>query len=159
MGFLKLIEIENFKSYKGRQIIGPFQRFTAIIGPNGSGERNSAAAFLTAEPGLACPAGSASNPNRPRPLWRAWPPPPGPLGGSAFESLLSGAQPSSPGAAPRGPEWPWPKRLILPTDLPAQSGACARAAGRWSRRCPPAGPAASGWPGCSPPGAAGSAAG
>uniref|UniRef100_G3TRH6 Structural maintenance of chromosomes protein n=1 Tax=Loxodonta africana TaxID=9785 RepID=G3TRH6_LOXAF len=36
MGFLKLIEIENFKSYKGRQIIGPFQRFTAIIGPNGS---------------------------------------------------------------------------------------------------------------------------
>uniref|UniRef100_A0A2K6JYW2 Structural maintenance of chromosomes 1A n=3 Tax=Colobinae TaxID=9569 RepID=A0A2K6JYW2_RHIBE len=37
MGFLKLIEIENFKSYKGRQIIGPFQRFTAIIGPNGSG--------------------------------------------------------------------------------------------------------------------------
>lgn len=35
---LKLIEIENFKSYKGRQIIGPFQRFTAIIGPNGSGE-------------------------------------------------------------------------------------------------------------------------
>lgn len=60
MGFLKLIEIENFKSYKGRQIIGPFQRFTAIIGPNGSGERNSAAAFLTA--------GSASNPNRPRRL-------------------------------------------------------------------------------------------
>lgn len=40
MGFLKLIEIENFKSYKGRQIIGPFQRFTAIIGPNGSGEIN-----------------------------------------------------------------------------------------------------------------------
>ncbi|MXQ99105.1 hypothetical protein E5288_WYG019263 [Bos mutus] len=40
MGFLKLIEIENFKSYKGRQIIGPFQRFTAIIGPNGSGKSN-----------------------------------------------------------------------------------------------------------------------
>jgi hypothetical protein len=47
MGFLKLIEIENFKSYKGRQIIGPFQRFTAIIGPNGSGELNPAAALLT----------------------------------------------------------------------------------------------------------------
>lgn len=46
MGFLKLIEIENFKSYKGRQIIGPFQRFTAIIGPNGSGEINPAAALL-----------------------------------------------------------------------------------------------------------------
>ncbi|KAH0628832.1 hypothetical protein JD844_010412 [Phrynosoma platyrhinos] len=40
MGFLKLIEIENFKSYKGRQIIGPFQSFTAIIGPNGSGKSN-----------------------------------------------------------------------------------------------------------------------
>ncbi|KAI2650085.1 Structural maintenance of chromosomes protein 1A [Labeo rohita] len=36
MGYLKLIEIENFKSYKGRQIIGPFHKFTAIIGPNGS---------------------------------------------------------------------------------------------------------------------------
>ena len=41
MGFLKLIEIENFKSYKGRQIIGPFRRFTAIIGPNGSGEASA----------------------------------------------------------------------------------------------------------------------
>lgn len=40
MGFLKLIEIDNFKSYKGRQIIGPFRRFTAIIGPNGSGKSN-----------------------------------------------------------------------------------------------------------------------
>ncbi|XP_040178610.1 structural maintenance of chromosomes protein 1A [Rana temporaria] len=40
MGFLKLIEIENFKSYKGRQIVGPFRRFTAIIGPNGSGKSN-----------------------------------------------------------------------------------------------------------------------
>lgn len=38
MGYLKLIEIENFKSYKGKQIIGPFHKFTAIIGPNGSGE-------------------------------------------------------------------------------------------------------------------------
>ncbi|XP_043916489.1 structural maintenance of chromosomes protein 1A [Protopterus annectens] len=40
MGYLKLIEIENFKSYKGRQIIGPFKNFTAIIGPNGSGKSN-----------------------------------------------------------------------------------------------------------------------
>jgi structural maintenance of chromosome 1 len=31
------IEVENFKSYKGHQIIGPFKKFTAIIGPNGSG--------------------------------------------------------------------------------------------------------------------------
>lgn len=52
MGFLKLIEIENFKSYKGRQIIGPFQRFTAIIGPNGSGEISPAVALHTSQPGL-----------------------------------------------------------------------------------------------------------
>lgn len=51
MGFLKLIEIENFKSYKGRQIIGPFQRFTAIIGPNGSGEISPAAALRKSQPG------------------------------------------------------------------------------------------------------------
>uniref|UniRef100_A0A3Q2FV41 RecF/RecN/SMC N-terminal domain-containing protein n=1 Tax=Cyprinodon variegatus TaxID=28743 RepID=A0A3Q2FV41_CYPVA len=37
MGYLKLIEIENFKSWRGKQIIGPFVRFNCIIGPNGSG--------------------------------------------------------------------------------------------------------------------------
>lgn len=37
MGFLKFIEVENFKSYKGKQVIGPLMPFTAIIGPNGSG--------------------------------------------------------------------------------------------------------------------------
>ena len=37
MGYLKRLELENFKSYKGHQIIGPFKRFTAIIGPNGAG--------------------------------------------------------------------------------------------------------------------------
>ena len=36
-GKLVVIEIDNFKSYKGKQIIGPFSQFTAIIGPNGSG--------------------------------------------------------------------------------------------------------------------------
>ncbi|CAL8251786.1 unnamed protein product [Arctogadus glacialis] len=51
MGQLKLIEIENFKSYKGRQIIGPFHKFTAIIGPNGSGKSNlmDAISFVLAE--------------------------------------------------------------------------------------------------------------
>ncbi|KAK6120032.1 hypothetical protein DH2020_046162 [Rehmannia glutinosa] len=34
------IELENFKSYKGHQIIGPFYDFTAIIGPNGAGKSN-----------------------------------------------------------------------------------------------------------------------
>lgn len=37
MGRLHTLELENFKSYKGRQIVGPFKHFTAIIGPNGSG--------------------------------------------------------------------------------------------------------------------------
>ena len=37
-GVLHQLDIENFKSWKGKQIIGPFARFTAIIGPNGSGE-------------------------------------------------------------------------------------------------------------------------
>ena len=34
------LEVENFKSYRGRQEIGPFQPFTAVIGPNGSGKSN-----------------------------------------------------------------------------------------------------------------------
>ncbi|XP_020277479.1 structural maintenance of chromosomes protein 1A-like [Pseudomyrmex gracilis] len=37
---LKIIEIENFKSYRGRITIGPIRTFTAIIGPNGSGKSN-----------------------------------------------------------------------------------------------------------------------
>ncbi|KAI8927149.1 RecF/RecN/SMC [Entophlyctis helioformis] len=40
MGHLVLLEVENFKSYKGRQSIGPFFNFTAVIGPNGSGKSN-----------------------------------------------------------------------------------------------------------------------
>lgn len=40
MGLLHTLELENFKSYRGRQVIGPFKRFTAIIGPNGSGKSN-----------------------------------------------------------------------------------------------------------------------
>jgi structural maintenance of chromosome 1 len=34
------LELENFKSYAGHQIIGPFRDFTSIIGPNGSGKSN-----------------------------------------------------------------------------------------------------------------------
>ncbi|PAA92637.1 hypothetical protein BOX15_Mlig017759g1 [Macrostomum lignano] len=40
VGRLQRIEIENFKSYKGFQIIGPFKDFTSVIGPNGSGKSN-----------------------------------------------------------------------------------------------------------------------
>uniref|UniRef100_A0A3P8V8M0 RecF/RecN/SMC N-terminal domain-containing protein n=1 Tax=Cynoglossus semilaevis TaxID=244447 RepID=A0A3P8V8M0_CYNSE len=39
MGFLKQIEVENFKSWRGKQVIGPFLRFNCIIGTNGSGNR------------------------------------------------------------------------------------------------------------------------
>lgn len=38
MGYLKQIDVENFKSWKGKQTIGPFKRFTCIIGTNGSGK-------------------------------------------------------------------------------------------------------------------------
>eukprot|EP00123_Amoebidium_parasiticum_P016939 comp23649_c1_seq1/m.40372 comp23649_c1_seq1/g.40372 ORF comp23649_c1_seq1/g.40372 comp23649_c1_seq1/m.40372 type:complete len:1229 (-) comp23649_c1_seq1:37-3723(-) len=34
------LETENFKSYHGRQVLGPFKEFTAVIGPNGSGKSN-----------------------------------------------------------------------------------------------------------------------
>lgn len=39
-GYLKFIELENFKSYCGHQVVGPLKPFTAIIGPNGSGKSN-----------------------------------------------------------------------------------------------------------------------
>ncbi|KTW31066.1 cohesin subunit SMC1 [Pneumocystis jirovecii RU7] len=41
MGRLVRLELQNFKSYKGHQIIGPFYDFTSIIGPNGSGKNLS----------------------------------------------------------------------------------------------------------------------
>ena len=40
VGRLRSLEIENFKSYKGLHVVGPFANFTAIIGPNGSGKSN-----------------------------------------------------------------------------------------------------------------------
>lgn len=39
-GYLRYIEVENFKSYRGKQVIGPLKPFTAVIGPNGSGKSN-----------------------------------------------------------------------------------------------------------------------
>ncbi|KAJ4968684.1 hypothetical protein NE237_015385 [Protea cynaroides] len=39
-GKIVRLELENFKSYKGHQVIGPFYDFTAIIGPNGAGKSN-----------------------------------------------------------------------------------------------------------------------
>lgn len=36
--FLQCIEVENFKSYRGKFTIGPLKSFTAVVGPNGSGK-------------------------------------------------------------------------------------------------------------------------
>ncbi|XP_059191637.1 structural maintenance of chromosomes protein 1B [Centropristis striata] len=40
MGYLKQIDMENFKSWRGKKVIGPFMRFNCIIGTNGSGKSN-----------------------------------------------------------------------------------------------------------------------
>lgn len=40
MGRLKVLEIDNFKSYAGSQTVGPFKQFQAVIGPNGAGKSN-----------------------------------------------------------------------------------------------------------------------
>lgn len=40
MGRLLDLTVQDFKSYKGHQLIGPFHDFTAVIGPNGSGKSN-----------------------------------------------------------------------------------------------------------------------
>jgi ABC-type branched-subunit amino acid transport system ATPase component len=37
MGRIDRITTDNFKSYQGKQVIGPFKSFTAVIGPNGAG--------------------------------------------------------------------------------------------------------------------------
>ena len=34
------IELCDFKSYRGHQVIGPFKHFTSVIGPNGAGKSN-----------------------------------------------------------------------------------------------------------------------
>ncbi|KAH8927948.1 cohesin complex subunit psm1 [Atractiella rhizophila] len=38
---LERLEVYNFKSYRGHQVLGPLHPFTCIIGPNGSGKSNS----------------------------------------------------------------------------------------------------------------------
>uniref|UniRef100_A0A915EHG8 Structural maintenance of chromosomes protein n=1 Tax=Ditylenchus dipsaci TaxID=166011 RepID=A0A915EHG8_9BILA len=40
MGRLYSLELEDFKSFKGKHLIGPFRQFSAIVGPNGSGKSN-----------------------------------------------------------------------------------------------------------------------
>ena len=39
--------LENFKSYGGERVVGPFhKRFSSIVGPNGSGKSNVIDAML-----------------------------------------------------------------------------------------------------------------
>ncbi|KAM9311304.1 structural maintenance of chromosomes protein 1B [Gastrophryne carolinensis] len=45
MGYISQLVLENFKSWRGRQMIGPFKRFNCVIGPNGSGKSNLMDAF------------------------------------------------------------------------------------------------------------------
>ncbi|KAM9815022.1 structural maintenance of chromosomes protein 1B [Syngnathus typhle] len=40
MGYLTQLAVENFKTWRGKQVIGPFLEFSCIIGPNGSGKSN-----------------------------------------------------------------------------------------------------------------------
>jgi structural maintenance of chromosome 4 len=41
------IELENFKSYYGKRVIGPLHKnFTAVVGPNGSGKSNCIESLL-----------------------------------------------------------------------------------------------------------------
>ncbi|NXT99255.1 SMC1B protein, partial [Buphagus erythrorhynchus] len=51
MGYLKLLVVKDFKSWRGQQVIGPFMRFNCIIGPNGSGsvDRMDAVSFVMCE--------------------------------------------------------------------------------------------------------------
>ncbi|XP_076200388.1 structural maintenance of chromosomes protein 1B [Aptenodytes patagonicus] len=51
MGYLKLLVMKDFKSWRGQQVIGPFMRFNCIIGPNGSGKSNimDAVSFVMCE--------------------------------------------------------------------------------------------------------------
>ncbi|XP_061214882.1 structural maintenance of chromosomes protein 1B isoform X2 [Neopsephotus bourkii] len=51
MGYLKLLVMKDFKSWRGQQVIGPFMKFNCIIGPNGSGKSNimDAVSFVICE--------------------------------------------------------------------------------------------------------------
>ncbi|NXN47806.1 SMC1B protein, partial [Rhinoptilus africanus] len=51
MGYLKLLVVKDFKSWRGQQLIGPFMRFNCIIGPNGAGKSNimDAVSFVMCE--------------------------------------------------------------------------------------------------------------
>lgn len=121
MGHLELLLVENFKSWRGRQVIGPFRRFTCIIGPNGSG--NLGAGRLPAVPGVRAgsPAGVvrvASRPGlgrllprgpRPPPLPAPRPPARGPGSGRRSDSAPGWGAVEGGGEPALGPQRP-PRR-------------------------------------------------
>jgi len=40
LGCIKGMHISNFKSFENEHYVGPFTRFTCVIGPNGGGKSN-----------------------------------------------------------------------------------------------------------------------
>lgn len=45
--WLHSLVISNFKSYRGRHVIGPFKHLTGVIGPNGAGTKSSLSSLTT----------------------------------------------------------------------------------------------------------------
>lgn len=37
LGKIRAMKVYNFKSFEGEHYVGPFTKFTSIIGPNGGG--------------------------------------------------------------------------------------------------------------------------
>lgn len=40
LGCIKGMHVSNFKSFENEHYVGPFTRFTCVIGPNGGGKSN-----------------------------------------------------------------------------------------------------------------------
>lgn len=150
MGRLDLLLVENFKSWRGRQVIGPFRKFTCIIGPNGSGNWDPehlrppqtprphfARGDVRAAPGPGlgtCRLRPRPPPAGPLPPAAAGPSPSGPWGGD----LCPPPQSSAPGAPPYTPRWgagARPRRPLgsarafRPLPFPLNGGAREEAAG------------------------------
>lgn len=144
MGRLELLLVENFKSWRGRQVIGPFRKFTCIIGPNGSGNwgpehlrppqasrPHFARGDVRAAPGPGLghlpPAGRASSRRTPASA-AARPSTSGPRGGDLCPPLQSSALGAprysprrgrgSPSAAPAAPR---PSSALPPASRPVRA--------------------------------------
>ena len=99
MSRLEVLFVENFKSWRGRQVIGPFKRFTCIIGPNGSGNSG---------PRMSSPAAvgqAASCLRKPEGGLKAWTQarPSPPTSGTGWDAGWGGSDPQTPSRA----GWKW----------------------------------------------------